>query len=421
MPVCVIGLNYKSAPVEVREKLSFSMSDIERDAPLLLSKPYIDEVVILSTCNRSEIYVYSEHSDKARVVLEQYLAEIAGFPQEKIADFLYWFEEFGAVEHLFRVASGLESMVLGEPQIAGQVKDAFEKAIEIGTAKRVFVNLYRHTLQTVKIVRNETEISKNAVSVPFAAVELAKKIFGKLNGKKALLIGAGEMCELAALHLKENGVSSIDVVNRTFSKAEILAERYGGKPFPFENLYQAIEDADIILSSTGAKEPVITAGRLKPVMKKRGYRSLIILDIAVPRDVESEVGDISDIYLFDIDDLEKVVEANKKKREKEAIVAGEIIKERVYEYLKWCKLQDLNPIIASLRKQAEEIRRAELEKSLKKLKDYPDDVKKELDRLSYSIVNKMLHQPITEFKKAAKEEKLENKMIHFFKSLFNID
>ncbi len=421
MPVCVVGLNFKSAPVEVRERLNFSMADTENEAPVLLSKPYIDEVVILSTCNRSEVYVYSECPQKARVVLEQYLSERAGFSQEKISEFLYWYEEFDAVEHLFRVASGLESMVLGEPQIAGQVKDAFEKAIEIGTAKRVFVNLYRHTLQTVKVVRSETDISKNAVSVPFAAVELAKKIFGKLNGKKALLVGAGEMCELAALHLKENGVSSIDVVNRTFSKAEILAERYGGKPYPFEKLYDAIEDVDIVLTSTGSKEPVIEYEKIKKVMKKRGFASLIILDIAVPRDVEPEIGNISDIFLFDIDDLEKVVEANKKKREKEAIVAGEIIKTRVSEYLKWCKLQDLNPIIASLRKRAEEIRRSELEKSLKKLKDYPDDVKKELDRLSYSIVNKMLHQPITEFKKAAKEEQLENKMIHFFKSLFNID
>lgn len=421
MPVSVVGLNFKTAPVEVRGKLSFSMDDIENEAPLLLSKPYIDETVILSTCNRSEIYFYSEHPDKAKVVVEQYLSERAGIKQEELADYLYNFVEFEAIEHLFRVASGLESMVLGEPQIAGQVKDAFEKAIEIGTAKRVFVNLYRHTLQTVKIVRNETEISKNAVSVPFAAVELVKKIFGKLKNKRALLVGAGEMCELAALHLKENGVEAIDVVNRTYEKAETLAKRYGGNPYPFDKLYEAIENVDIVLSSTGAKEPVIKAEKIKPLMKKRGYKSLIIIDIAVPRDVEVEVGDISDIYLFDIDDLEKVVEANKKKREKEAIVAGEIIKERVYEYLKWCKLQDLNPIIASLRKQAEEIRRAELEKSLKKLKDYPDEVKKELDRLSYSIVNKMLHQPITEFKKAAREDNLEGKMIHFFKSLFHID
>ena len=421
MPVCVVGLNFKTAPVEVREKLSFSMDDIENEAPLLLSKPYIDETVILSTCNRSEIYFYSEHPDKAKVVVEQYLSGRAGIKQEQLADYLYNFVEFEAVEHLFRVASGLESMVLGEPQIAGQVKDAFEKAIEIGTAKRVFVNLYRHTLQTVKVVRNETEISKNAVSVPFAAVELVKKIFGKLKNKRALLVGAGEMCELAALHLKENGVEAIDVVNRTYEKAETLAKRYGGNPYPFDKLYEAIENVDIVLSSTGAKEPVIKAENIKPLMKKRGYKSLIIIDIAVPRDVEVEVGEISDIYLFDIDDLEKVVEANKKKREKEAIVAGEIVKERVYEYLKWCKLQDLNPIIASLRKQAEEIRRTELEKSLRKLKDYPDEVKKELDRLSYSIVNKMLHQPITEFKKAAKEDNLEGKMIHFFKSLFHID
>ncbi len=421
MPVCVVGLNFKTSPVEVRERLSFSMEDIEKEAPFLLSKPYLDEVVILSTCNRSEIYFYSEHPEKAKVVVEQYLSERGTIDQETLTNFLYDFVEFDAVEHLFRVASGLESMVLGEPQIAGQVKDAFEKAIEIGTAKRVFVNLYRHTLQTVKIVRNETEISKNAVSVPFAAVELAKKIFGKLKNKRALLVGAGEMCELAALHLKENGVIAIDVANRTFEKAQILAERYGGNPYRFEELYRALEGVDIVLSSTGSKEPVITAEKMKGLMKKRGYKSLIMIDIAVPRDIEPEVGNISDIYLFDIDDLEKVVEANKKKREKEAIVAGEIIKERVYEYLKWCKLQDLNPIIASLRKRAEEIRRNELEKSLKKLRDYPDEVKKELDRLSYSIVNKMLHQPITEFKKAAKEEKLENKMIHFFKSLFNID
>ncbi len=421
MPVCTVGLNHKSAPVEVREKLSFTMEDIEKEAPALLSKPYIDEVVILSTCNRTEIYFYSENPESGSVIVKQYLSQRAEISQEELDNYLYFYQEFDAVEHLFRVASGLESMVLGEPQIAGQVKDAFEKAIDIGTAKRVFVNLYRHTLQTVKIVRNETEISKNAVSVPFAAVELVKKIYGKLKGKRALLVGAGEMCELAALHLKENGVDAIDVVNRTFEKAKVLAERYGGNPYPFDSLYSAIEKTDIVLSSTGAKEPVILADRMKEIMKKRNYKSLIMIDIAVPRDIEEKTGDISDIYLFDIDDLEKVVEANKKKREKEAIVAGEIVKERVSEYLKWCKLQDLNPIIASLRQRAEEIRKSELEKSMKKLSAYPEEVRKELDRLSYSIVNKLLHQPITEFKKAAKEEKLENKMIHFFKSLFNID
>lgn len=421
MPVCTVGLNHKSAPVEIREKLSFTMADIEQEAPLLLSKPYIDEVVILSTCNRTEIYFYSENPESGSVIVKQYLSQRAEISQEELDRFLYFYREFEAVEHLFRVASGLESMVLGEPQIAGQVKDAFEKAIDIGTAKRVFVNLYRHTLQTVKIVRNETEISKNAVSVPFAAVELVKKIYGRLKGKRALLVGAGEMCELAALHLKENGVEAIDVVNRTFEKAKLLAERYGGNPYPFDSLYSAIEKTDIVLSSTGAKEPVILADRMKDIMKKRNYKTLIMIDIAVPRDIEEKTGDISDIYLFDIDDLEKVVEANKKKREKEAIVAGEIVKERVSEYLKWCKLQDLNPIIASLRQRAEEIRKSELEKSMKKLSAYPEEVRKELDRLSYSIVNKLLHQPITEFKKAAREEKLENRMIHFFKSLFNID
>ncbi len=421
MPVAIIGLNHKTSPVTVREKLSFSMDDIEKEAPELLSKPYIDEVLILSTCNRTEVYFYSEFPQKARVVLEQYFSQRASVEQEKLASYLYFYQEFDAVEHLFRVASGLESMVLGEPQISGQVKDAFEKAIEVGTAKRVFVNLYRHTLQTVKVVRNETEISKNAVSIPFAAVELARKVFGKLDNKRALLVGAGEMCELAALHLKENGVSSIDVVNRTFEKAKNLAEKYNGKPYTFEKLYSVICNVDIVLSSTGSKEPVIVFKKMKDVVKRRAGGSLLIIDIAVPRDVEEDVGDLYNIYLFDIDDLEKVVEANKKKREKEAVVAGEIIRERVSDYLKWCRLQDLNPVIASLRAKAEEIRRAELEKSLKRLKEYPDEVKKELDRLSYSIVNKMLHQPITEFKKVAREERLESKMLHFFKSLFNID
>jgi glutamyl-tRNA reductase len=416
----LIGLNHKTASVSIREKASFTPEEVSLSLPKLKEKDCIEECLILSTCNRTEVIVCSLNKEIGEQSVIDFLCEKSETEKETLMKHLYILKGNEVVRHLFRVAPGLESMVLGEPQIAGQVKDAFEKAIEAGTANRVLTSLYRHTLQTVKAVRNETEISKSAVSVSYVAVELARKVFGKLEGKQALLVGAGEMCELAATHLKERGVDKVNVVNRTLSKAQELAKKYGGEGFPFDKLFLAMADADIVISSTGATQPVILKSQVVDVMKHRKHKTLLMLDIAVPRDIEEGIGDLSDVFLFDLDDLHKVIDSNKKKRAMEAEKASKLVDKRVVEFENWCRVQDLNPIIVSLRKQADSIRLAELERSKKKLKNYPDEVIKELDRMSYAIVNKLLHQPITELKNSVKEDK-ENKVLHIFKSIFNLD
>ncbi len=421
MELVLVGLNHETAPVTLRERVSFDIATLGDILPALEELPFMDEVTVLSTCNRTEILGTAIHTEQAMMGLTDFLAGKAGMEVMDIQQHLYSFSGLGVAEHLFRVASGLESMVLGEPQIAGQVKDAFDRSIELGAARTDLMNLYRHTLQTVKQVRNDTDISRSAVSVSYVAVELARKVFKELDERRAVLVGAGEMCELAATHLRERGVKQVDVVNRTLSKAESLADRYDGDPYPLDHLEEALLHADIVLSSTGAKEPVITKDVIRKLMKNRKSGPLLLIDIAVPRDIEPECGDLDSVFLFDIDDLQKVIAANMEKRKKAAEKAGDLIRKRVKDYDKWCRMQKVNPVIVDLRQKAEQIRREELEKSLKKMKDESEEVRQELDRLSYAIINKMLHQPITELKRAAREEDLEHGLMHFFKSIFKLE
>lgn len=421
MGLVLVGLNHETAPVELREKVGLNPEDLNTELNRLMQDADLKELVILSTCNRTELVAFALDDDEGEANLVSYLADRAGVPLSEIREHIYQFWGLKAVEHIFSVASGLESMVLGEPQITGQVKDAFDRAIEAGTAGARLSSIYRHTIQTVKQVRTQTEVARNAVSISYVAVELARKVFGKLEGNRALLVGAGEMCELAATHLKERGVDAVDVTNRTFARAEQLARRFGGNPYPLENLREALESADIVVSSTGSPEAIIGKQDVEAALKKRKSASLLLIDIAVPRDIDPEVGDLPGVFLFDIDDLQKVIEANKEKRKKEAEKAAGLIARRVREYEKWRRMQDVNPVIVELRRNVEVMRKEELEKSLKNLHGCSEEVRKELDRLSYSIMNKMLHQPITQLKRAAREENLEGGLMSFFRSLFKLD
>ena len=421
MGLVLVGLNHETAPVELREKVGLNPEDLNEALNSLTRDADLRELVILSTCNRTELVAFVPDDDEGEAKLVSFLADRAGVPLSEIREHIYQFWGLKAVEHIFSVASGLESMVLGEPQITGQVKDAFDRAIEAGTAGNRLSSIYRHTIQTVKQVRTQTEIARNAVSISYVAVELARKVFGELKGKRALLVGAGEMCELAATHLKERGVDAVDVTNRTFARAEQLASRFDGHPYPLENLREALESADIVVSSTGSPEAIIGRQDVEATLKKRKSASLLLIDIAVPRDIDPEVGDLPGVFLFDIDDLQKVIEANKEKRKKEAEKAAQLIARRVREYEKWRRMQDVNPVIVKLRQNVEAMRREELDKSLRHLHGCSEEVRKELDRLSYSIMNKMLHQPITELKRAAGEENLEGGLMSFFRSLFKLD
>ena len=421
MGLVLVGLNHETAPVELREQVGINGEELDGVLHGLMGRAELRELVVLSTCNRTELIAFAGDDDEGESTLVSFLAERAGVPVPEIREHIYQFWGLKAVEHIFRVASGLESMVLGEPQITGQVKTAFDRAIAAGTAGTRLSSVYRHTIQTVKLVRTQTEIARSAVSVSYVAVELARKVFGELKGKRALLVGAGEMCELAATHLKERGVEAVDVANRTVEKAKELAGRFGGQPYPLGELRTALASADIVVSSTGSQEAVMRKEDVKAALQTRKSASLLLIDIAVPRDIEPEIGELPGVFLFDIDDLQKVIQANKEKRKQEAEKASQIIARRVREYEKWRRMQDVNPVIVELRRSVEAMRKEELEKSLKHLPGCSEEVKKELDRLSYSIMNKMLHQPITELKRAAREETLEGGLVSFFRSIFKLN
>ncbi len=421
MGLVLVGLNHETAPVRLREQVGFNEEELYKALHQLIREEVLRELVIISTCNRTELVAMATDDDAGEALLASFLAKRAGVPVSEIREHVYVFWGLKAVEHIFRVASGLESMVLGEPQITGQVKDAFDFAISAGTAGNRLSSIYRHTIQTVKLVRTQTEIAKNAVSVSYVAVELARKVFGELKGRRALLVGAGEMCELAATHLKERGVDAVDVANRTLSRAEQLAGRFSGSPYSLGNIRDALSVADIVVSSTGSPDPVIRRSDVEAVLRSRKAVSLLFIDIAVPRDIEPEIANLPGVFLFDIDDLQKVIEVNREKRKKEAEKAAVLISKRVREYEKWRRMQDVNPMIVELRRSVEAMRKEEMEKSLKHLHGCSDEVKKELDRLSYSIMNKMLHQPITELKRAAREENLESGLVSFFKSIFKLN
>lgn len=417
----VLGLSHRTAPIEIRETLSFSKESLIKACQKILQFPYAEEVLILSTCNRTELIVSVSDLEKGRQILINFLAGEKNVSGAEIKRYLYSHSSLNAVYHVFRVACGLDSMVLGETQITGQLKESYELAFKAGTCKIMLNSLIQQALKTVKIVRNKTGISENCVSIGYVAVQLAKKILGDLNQRNALLVGTGEMSELASLHLKKHGIKTINVLNRTYSKAEELARKFSGRPYSLVELPQALMQSDLVISSTGSSEPLIKTPLVREVMKERKYRSMFFIDIAVPRDIEEEVSHIPEVYVYDIDDLKDVVGSNLKKREREAQKADKIIHERVAQFNTWLKLREVNPLICSLREKAEKIRKAEIEKSMKKMKTFGAEEKSELERLSSAIVNKLLHEPIIALKKFSLDETKKKKYIKVMKDFFNLE
>ncbi len=326
--------------------------------------------------------------------LKRFLAEYHGLDPETIESHLYDYQGEEAIRHVFRVASSLDSMVIGEPQILGQIKTAYGYATEFKTAGLILNRFLHKAFSVAKRVRTETEIASNAVSVSFAAVELARKIFGTLDDKTVLLIGAGEMCELAARHFINNGVSNVMVTNRTFARAEKLAEEFKGKPILFDNFPDHLLQVDIILSSTGAPNFILGQKKMEEVIRLRRNKPMFLIDIAVPRDIEPKVNDIDNVYLYDVDDLQGVVQANLKERQKEAKKAEGIVDEEIGQFHRWLGTLDVVPTIVSLRGRMEEIRRGELEKTFSNLKDLDKRERKAIEALTSAIINKVLHQPI---------------------------
>ena len=400
MGLFVAGLNHVTAPVELREQLAVEedkLRGVLRDVHVL---GVAGELVILSTCNRVEVYGVAEAPGEARAAAFRELARFRGIDPTLAEPFLYLRVEEEAVRHAFRVAASLDSMMLGEPQILGQVKEAFALAQSAQTVGPLLHALFSQAFAAAKKIRTETEIGRHAVSVSFAAVELAKKIFTSLAGRAVLLVGAGEMSELAARHLMEQGAFPIYITNRTWSRAQELARRLAGTAVPFEDRVTAMGDVDIVITSTGASEAVITRAGVAEIMAERRGRPLFFIDIAVPRDVDPGVDTLEDVYCYDIDDLKQVVDANIRERLREAQRAEGLIDREVGKFL--ARLSDLEvvPTIVSLRERVEAIRVAEVQRALARLPGAGPETREALEALSTAIVNKILHAPITKLRES---------------------
>jgi len=401
MDIIVLGLNHTTAPVHIRERVAFPEKEIHAPLRAVRDLPGVRESMILSTCNRVEITAVVEERDGGAAAIRRWVAAHHAVPEGELAPHLYLHAGRGAARHLFRVASSLDSLILGEPQILGQVKDAYQYAREAGTVGGVLDRLLKKALSTAKLVRTETEIARSAVSVSFAAVELAKKIFGDIEGRTAMIVGAGEMGELALRHLVSSGVREVLVCNRTFEKAVELAREFGGSAVRYEDLFDQLVVTDIVISSTGAPHFVIRGEDVKRLMRRRHHRPMFFIDIAVPRDIDPAVNDIDNAYLYNVDDLQAVVDANVAERRREAEKAEGIVEGEVDTFERWLGSLEVVPTIVELRRRVDEMRRAELEKSLAKLSHLPEKDRAQVGRLTESLVNKILHSPLTVLKASA--------------------
>jgi glutamyl-tRNA reductase len=402
MPLFVTGLSHRTAPVEVRERLAVEEDKLREMLRDIQATGTVGEAVILSTCNRVEVYGVAEVPGEARAIAVRQLCQYRGVEPASLEPYLYTHLEGEAVRHAFRVAASLDSMVVGEPQILGQVKDAFALAQTCTTVGPVLQPLFAQAFAVAKRVRTETEIGRHAVSVSFAAVELAKKIFDGLGGRAVLLMGAGEMGELAARHLVEQGACPIYVVNRTWPRAQELARSLSGTALPWTDLETALAAVDIAITSTGSPEPLVGRETVGRIMHGRRGRPLFFIDIAVPRDVEPAVGELDDVYCYDIDDLKQVVDANLRERAREAGRAETLVEREVAKFL--ARLGDLEvvPTIVSLRERLDSIRVSEVRKALARLPEASPDTREVIEALSAAIVNKILHAPISKLRESSR-------------------
>jgi glutamyl-tRNA reductase len=417
--IFVLGLNHRTAPVEIRERLALDKCEASETELLPIKRP-LKELILVSTCNRVEIIGVGVNSDAANKALKDW-AQSRGMQPEELRPYTYLYEGKDAVRHVFSVAASLDSMVVGEPQILGQIKDAYRQAIKNRTSKAVLNGMMHKAFSVAKEVRTRTEIAGAAVSISYAAVELAKKIFGDMSENRAMLIGAGEMAELAATHLMNAGISELMVANRTYQRARELAGRFDGRAVPFEELFDHLPEADIVISSTGATESVVRSRDLKPVLKKRKHRPMFFIDIAVPRDIDPDVNALDNVYLYDIDDLKEVVEENLEKRREAADKAREIVEDESDRFVDWLKSLELKPTIVDLFEHGKHVGEKELAKTLKRLGDVDDETKQALETLVESMVMKLYREPVIYLKRRSQEEGYSQRVISEMRRIFNLD
>ncbi len=416
MNFLLIGVNHKSAPVEVRERFAIPESRLPEATKSLAEFPGIDEAMILSTCNRVELVACSKNGSAD---LRGFFSKFFNVDASKCSDFLYEHRERDAVRHLFRVAASLDSMIVGEPQILGQVKEAYAVARAVGAVHSHLDALLTRSFAVAKRVRSETAVGSSAVSVASVAVELAKKIFGSLHGKTVYLVGAGKMSELAARHLLAHGAAQILVANRTYDRAAQLAAKFNGLAIPFEELYDTVDRADIVITSTGAPHALFRREHGEAFLARRKNRPMFFIDIAVPRDVDALMNKLDGIFVYDIDDLQSAVTAHVSDRQKEAHRAESIIEAEVERFQARLRTLDVVPTIVSLQEQLETIRQAEIDRVRGRLGDLSPDQELAVEAMTRGIINKIMHAPMRTLKTAATDPE-STTIIDIVRRLFNL-
>jgi glutamyl-tRNA reductase len=396
----LLGVNHKSAPLEVRERLHFPREELIKALPDLTCRPPLREAMIVSTCNRMEVIAAAPTPDTAADAVKEFLAARRPGDAAALDQLAYTLQDLEAVRHVFRVASSLDSMIVGEPQILGQVKDAYAAAVEAGTAGPTLNILMQRAFACAKRVRSDTQIAKNPVSIAYAASELAAKIFGSLAGRTIMVLGAGEMSELAARHLMKAGVKGVFVANRTYHRALELAREFDGEAINFDRFLEYLPKVDIVISSTAAPHYVLKAEHGPGIMKARRNRPLFVVDIAVPRDVDPALNELNNLYLYNIDDLQTVVDEGYSERIREAGLAEKMIDEEVHAYAVWLRSLAVKPTIVDLRKRFQEIADAEMKRSRAKLSGLDERQEQAVSDLLTSVINKLLHPPSVELKRA---------------------
>jgi glutamyl-tRNA reductase len=420
LEIVLVGLNHRTACLELREQLTGFLT---RNGSALLETqklPFVEECLFLNTCNRVEVLFTTGTPEQGTRDLIRIWAESLLKTPAELKGHLYSYRSDDAVRHLFRVAASLDSLVVGEPQILGQIKEAYREAVRLRTTGVVLNRLLHKTFSVAKRIRTETGIASHAVSISFAAVELAKKIFQDLTGKQVLVIGAGEMAELAVEHLLNNKVQKIMVANRTLERAMELARRWGGLAITLDEVPAALTGADIVLSSTGAPELIIHHAQVKAIMKQRRQRPLFFIDIAVPRDIDPGINALDNVYLYDIDDLQGVVAQNVAERKNEALQAERIVQEEAIKFRSWLNGLEVVPTIVRLRRKMEDIIQSEIKKSGAVFQELTEGQQKSLESMAQSILNKILHEPIT-FLKEPGHQGHQHERIDLIQKIFRLD
>ena len=402
MTLLAVGINYNTAPVAIRERLAFPAETLESSLKTLWNSHKISGAAILSTCNRTEFYCQSE-TDNSNSLIE-WIADTKDISPNDFTPYLYSHSDSQSIRHMFRVACGLDSMILGEPQILGQMKTAYQAAYEAGTLGKHLGKLFHHTFSAAKKVRTDTAIGSSPVSVAFAAVQLAQQIFDSLSEQTALLIGAGETIELTARHLHQNGIGRIIIANRTFDKAHTLASQFNGYAIALSELSDHLAEADIVVSSTASQLPILGKGRVESAIKKRKHKPMFMVDLAVPRDIEAEVEQLRDVYLYTVDDLQNTIDQNMDSRRKAAKQAEEIIDTQVEHFLSWMRSQGAQSVIKDYRLQAELVRNEALGKALSQLKK-GQTAEVVLNHLAHALTNKLIHTPSAQLREAGANDR----------------